>query len=232
MSLASACRCLLAQRALRKTLGGPAPGPVGRGSGCGVCSSDGPRPLAADGAGAGGVPGRPLGLGSRKSASEMVYWKKGGGRMNGFCCWCHFFAIRFAGAGPKGAAGHRGDPGRARGSAWRGSARPTGTICRGSGAICEVYAAQSSAYLRSVCCKTGRPFGKMEAERRWSDGPGQDRQISSRNSDKARQLTQRQLAGELDIERHRRSANGRPARALPEVSLMLPLCQALHITVN
>ena len=82
--------------------GRPRPGPVGRGSGCGVCGSGRPRPLAADGAGAGGVPGRPLGLGSRKSASEMVYWKKGGGRMNGFLLLVPFFAIRFGVLARKG----------------------------------------------------------------------------------------------------------------------------------
>lgn len=48
---------------------------------------------------------------------------------------------------------------------------------------------------------------------------------------KARQLTQRQLAGELDIS-DKTISKWETGKGLPEVSLMLPLCQALHITVN
>ena len=48
---------------------------------------------------------------------------------------------------------------------------------------------------------------------------------------KARQLTQRQLAGELDIS-DKTISKWETGKGLPEISLMLPLCQALHITVN
>ena len=48
---------------------------------------------------------------------------------------------------------------------------------------------------------------------------------------KARQLTQRQLAGELDIS-DKTISKWETGKGLPEVSLMLPLCQALHITVT